>query len=82
MKQVFNAEISGGFMSKSFVAATTFDELPLILNVTDVASILSISKVSAYGLVKSNGFPVVRVGRRIKIPKAAFITWLDNQTAN
>lgn len=69
-------------MTNTTMVATTFDDLPLILNVTDVASILSISKVSAYGLVKSVGFPAVRVGRRIKIPKAAFITWLDNQTAN
>lgn len=66
-------------MSKSSMAVTTFDELPLILNVPDIASILSISKVSAYGLVKSDGFPAVRVGRRIKIPKAAFIDWLDKQ---
>lgn len=61
-------------------SATTFDDLPLILNVNDVASILGISKVSAYELVKSKGFPVVRVGRRIKIPKAAFIEWLDDQS--
>ena len=58
-------------------SATTFDDLPLILNVNDVASILAISKVSAYELVKSKGFPV---GRRIKIPKAAFIEWLDDQS--
>lgn len=62
--------------------ATSFDDLPLILNVNDVASILAISRVSAYELVKSNGFPVVRVGRRIKIPKAAFIEWLDKQAFN
>lgn len=61
-------------------SATTFDDLPLILNVNDVASILAISKVSAYELVKSKGFPVVRVGRRIKIPKTAFIEWLDDQS--
>lgn len=61
-------------------SATTFDDLPLILNVNYVASILAISKVSAYELVKSKGFPVVRVGRRIKIPKAAFIEWLDDQS--
>ena len=61
-------------------SATTFDDLPLILNVNDVASSLAISKVSAYELVKSKGFPVVRVGRRIKIPKAAFIEWLDDQS--
>lgn len=66
-------------MNKTNVVATTFDDLPLVLNVNDVASILAISKVSAYELVKSSNFPVVRVGRRIKIPKAAFMEWLDNQ---
>lgn len=67
-------------MSKSNMAATTFDALPLVLNVSDIASIFAISKVSAYELVKSDGFPVVRVGRRIKIPKSAFISWLDEQS--
>ncbi len=69
-------------MTNTTMIATTFDDLPLILNVNDVATIMMISKASAYELVKSNGFPVVRVGRRIKIPKAAFITWLDDQAAN
>lgn len=69
-------------MKKATTVATTFDDLPLVLSVNDIASILVISKVSAYELVKSKGFPLIRVGRRIKIPKAAFITWLDDQAAN
>ena len=73
-------EMGGAYMSKSNTEATSFDELPLVLNVSDVASIMAISKVSAYELVKSNGFPVVRVGRRIKIPKAAFVEWLNDQS--
>ena len=50
-----------------------YDALPLILDVTVV-----ISRASAYELVHTPGFPVVRSGRLIKISKKAFFNWLDS----
>lgn len=44
------------------------EELPFFLNVEDVAELLGISRVSAYNLCHTEGFPAVRVGRRIVIP--------------
>ena len=58
-------------------SATTFDDLPLILNVNDVASILAISKVSAYELVKSKGFPVAAGSKFRKLPLLS--GWTINQ---
>lgn len=56
----------------------TFDELPLSLTVEMVAEVLGVSKNTAYSLCHSKGFPAVQIGRRIIIPKLAFIKWLEN----
>ena len=55
-----------------------YDSLPLILDVTDIQGIMGISRASAYELVHTPGFPVVRSGRLIKISKKAFFNWLDS----
>lgn len=55
-----------------------YDSLPLILDVTDIQHIMGISRASAYELVHTPGFPVVRSGRLIKISKKAFFNWLDS----
>ena len=55
-----------------------YDALPLILDVTDIQHIMGISRASAYELVHTPGFPVVRSGRLIKISKKAFFNWLDS----
>lgn len=54
------------------------DELPLSLTVDDVAKTLGISKANAYELCKSMGFPCVNVGKRLIIPKLAFVKWMEN----
>jgi len=58
----------------------SFDELPLVLTVREVATVMGISRVGAYDLAHSEGFPTIRVGRRIAIPKAEFIKWLENES--
>ena len=37
-----------------------YDELPLMLNVVQVAAVLGISRAGAYELVHSDGFPALR----------------------
>ena len=59
---------------------TSANDLPLCLKVSDVAAAMSIGPVTAYNLVKSEGFPRIKLGRRIVIPKDAFFNWLHNQT--
>ena len=55
----------------------TFDDLPLMLSVPDLASVLGISRAGAYELVKEKGFPSLTVGSRILIPRDKLIAWID-----
>ena len=50
-------------------AYKNYDELPLILNVVQVAAVLGISRAGAYELVHSEGFPTLKIGNRIVVPK-------------
>ena len=59
---------------------TNYNDLPLMLSALDVASVLGISRASAYELVRSNGFPSLRVGSRIVVPKEKFIDWVNTNT--
>lgn len=56
------------------------DELPLMLSVPEVAAVLGISRAGAYELVRSDGFPALKIGNRIVVPKEKFIGWIDTQT--
>lgn len=56
----------------------SIENLPLSLTVTDVASVLGLSMRNAYELCHSKGFPCVQVGRRMIIPKLAFIKWMES----
>lgn len=60
----------------------SYDELPVTLNVQDVAAALGISRVNAYNLCHSDGFPTIRIGKRILIPKNLFLGWLEEQQKN
>ena len=57
----------------------TYEDLPLTLNPTDVAVALGISRVNAYNLCHSVGFPAIRLGKRILVPRDRFLDWLDKQ---
>ena len=59
----------------------SYDELPLMLSVLDVANALGISRAGAYELVRGQGFPLLNVGSRILVPKDKFIKWINAQTA-
>lgn len=47
----------------------SYDELPLMLSVREIAKVLGISKTSAYELVRRKGFPVLKIGSRLVVPK-------------
>ena len=61
-------------------AYKSFDELPLFLNADTVAKTLGISPASGYELLHENGFPSLRIGSRIVVPKEAFIRWVKEHT--
>lgn len=48
--------------------------------VEEIAKILDIGRTTAYNLVREGHFKTVRVGTAIRVSKASFDEWLDNQT--
>ena len=58
----------------------SYDELPLFLNAELVAKVLGVSISSAYELMHETGFPALRIGNRIVVPKEKFRRWVDTQT--
>ena len=53
-----------------------YDELPLVLDVADIQRIMGISRVTAYELVHTPGFPAFRIGRLITVRTIAFFDWM------
>jgi hypothetical protein len=53
------------------------DNLPAVLDVSDIKKVLNCGRVQAYELANSGQFHVVRVGRRIKVAKDVFLNWLQ-----
>lgn len=50
------------------------------MTVADVEKYLNISKGAAYSLTRRADFPICRFGGNIRIPKAAFLVWVDKMT--
>ena len=59
----------------------SYEDLPLMLSVPEMAAALGISRAGAYELARSEGFPALRIGTRIVIPKDTLQEWVDKQTA-
>lgn len=58
---------------------THYDQLPLTLTAEDVANALGISRANAYFLFHAEGFPAMRIGRRVMVEKQQFIRWMERQ---
>ena len=61
-------------MSKTY---TSYDELPIMLSVPQLASMLGISRSGAYTLVRSEDFPALKIGSRIVVPKDKLLCWIN-----
>ena len=59
----------------------SFDELPVMLTIPQVASVLSISRAGAYELAHSKNFPAMLVGSRIVVPKDRLLAWVDRKVS-
>ncbi len=57
----------------------SYDQLPVALNADQVAAVLGISRAGAYNLMRSEGFPTLRVGNRMIVPKDKLIAWINAQ---
>lgn len=61
---------------------TNYDQLPLALGAEDVAQVLGVSRAQAYNLMRSEGFPTLKIGKRMSVPKDKLIKWIDDQMAS
>ena len=58
----------------------SYDDLPLFLNAELVAQVLGVSPASSYELMHEDGFPTLRIGNRMVVPKEKFIRWMEEHT--
>ena len=57
-----------------------YDALPLFLNSNTVSKVLGVSSSSTYELMHTEGFPTLRIGSRMVVPKEQFIQWVSAHT--
>lgn len=51
----------------------------LVLTASDIQTALGIGRRQTYELLNRADFPTVRLGRKILVPREAFLRWLDAQ---
>lgn len=56
---------------------TNYDELPLFLNAETTAKLLGISISGMYELMHEKGFPVLKIGSRLVVPRDKLLAWVE-----
>lgn len=51
----------------------------LTISVEEAGRLLGISRASAYAGAQAGIFPVIRLGRRVLVPRARFLAWLNGE---
>ena len=59
----------------------SFEDLPMMLNINDVANALGIGLSKAYELSRQKSFPAFNIGTRRLVPKEKFVAWIELQMA-
>ena len=57
----------------------SFEDLPMMLNINDVANALGIGLSKAYELSRQKSFPALNIGTRRLVPKEKFVAWIELQ---
>lgn len=52
----------------------------IVYTVKEISNLLGIGLPAAYQLVRSDGFPCIKVGKRLVVPIEAFHAWVKEQT--
>jgi predicted DNA-binding transcriptional regulator AlpA len=60
---------------------TSLDQLPITLRADELAAVLGISRAGAYTLMRSKGFPIIFIGKRMVVYRDKFIQWMDEQVS-
>lgn len=56
----------------------SYDELPLFLNAETASKLLGISISSMYELMHEKGFPVLKIGTRLVVPRDKLRAWVEH----
>ena len=57
----------------------SYSDLPFFVSVSVLAQLFGISQSSCYELMHEKGFPSLRIGSRIVIPRDKLIEWIDSR---
>ena len=60
----------------------SYDDLLLFLNAEIVAKALGVLPSSGYESLYEPGFPVLRIGNRMVVPKEQFIQWVKERVGD
>ena len=55
---------------------TTFEAMPLVLSVEDIADTLAIGSNKAYALVNTGTIKALKIGQHYRIPREEFIDFI------
>ena len=66
-------------MKEPFIS---IDQVPLFLTIEEMGWLLGVSRAGAYAVAHSEGFPLIRLGKRMVVSRDALFEWLDNQSSD
>ena len=55
-------------------------QLTVYINADQVAAYLGISRAGAYVLMHSEGFPMIRINKRMLVASKKLLEWIENNT--
>lgn len=58
----------------------SFDTMPFVINVIDVADTLRIGRNAAYSLVNTGQIKAIKVGKQYRVPRDAFIAFIKGES--
>lgn len=64
------------------IKAKSVEELPLLLSVMEAATVMGLARNKMYELVHRTDFPLIRLGKSMRIPRDLLLTWLEKQANN
>lgn len=72
--------ITGGMTMNTHERCRSIEDLPLVLTIEDLMSILDIGRNSAYRLIRENQIRSIRIGTSIRIPRSALVEYFSGPT--
>lgn len=58
-----------------------FNDMPMLLKVTEMAKVLRIGRNAAYEIIYQKNFPILKLGpKKIRVPKQELFDWIKSNT--